>query len=75
MTINTTDRNNVFSYGQALVTRGLVVQDGVNGYGNVTSGFLWQGDAIWISIEDASPITTTWTPSKLSTFGEFPPQF
>lgn len=73
-TFNTVDENNVFPYAMAAVDRGLCVQDGVNGFGLVTSGFLWQAYDIWIKIEKAAPITTTWTPSQFGVFGELPPR-
>lgn len=45
--------------GLALIDRGFVGDDNVEGLTLNTFGFLWPDDAIWILCED--PITTTWT--------------
>lgn len=48
-------------YGEALVTSGLFVRDGVNGFGLVTRGLTWEMQAVWLDIQAAAPITTTWS--------------
>lgn len=57
---NVLDQNNVFPYGEPLIDFGLVNISAVDGYGLVTRGFLWQGDAIWGPYMYASLTPTTW---------------
>lgn len=50
-------------YGEALVSFGLEVRDGIDGYGLVSRGLLWELQAIWLDIQEAAPILTSWTAS------------
>lgn len=47
-------------YGEALVTFGLEVRDGISGIGLVTRGFIYDTYAIWLDTTVAAPITTNW---------------
>lgn len=57
------DTQNIQVYGEALLSYGLEVRDGINGYGLVTRGFLWETQAIWLDIEFAAPLATSWSNS------------
>lgn len=70
---NVKDVNDVWPYGESLVSSGLMVRDAVNGYGLVTRGFLWQLYDIWIDTTAAANITTTWTPTQYGIWGEYAP--
>lgn len=84
MPSNVHDSNNITVYGEAVVSGGLEVRDGVSGYGLVTRGFIYELYNIWLDIQAAAPITTTWansnssitttwTPSSQGLFGDYPP--
>lgn len=51
-------------YGQAVVTGGLIVQDGISGVGLVTNGFVWTGYDVWFDPQLAAPIVTSWSNSN-----------
>lgn len=55
------DQNDVSVYGEALLTDGLVVRHGINGYGLLTRGFLWQLYDIFIDVDRANQISTSWS--------------
>jgi hypothetical protein len=55
------DINDVSVYGEALLTHGLVVRQAVNGYGLLTRGFLWQLYDIFIDVDDAQNLSTSWS--------------
>lgn len=59
---NPKDPNSHTVYGEAIVSDGLEVRDGVSGSGLISDGFVWEGYEIWMWPQDATPITTGWTP-------------
>jgi hypothetical protein len=60
------DQNDVSVYGEALLTNGLVVRHGINGYGLLTRGFLWQLYDIFIDVDRAQGLSTSWSNSESS---------
>jgi len=63
---NQLDANNVAPMGMAMLTGGLCQIVSINGFGLVTNGFLWQGNAMWFDANSFSPISTTWAASGSS---------
>jgi hypothetical protein len=53
--------NPVFPYGEAIVTQGLEVRDGIDGYGAVSRGFLWELYSIWLDLNFYDGISTSWS--------------
>jgi len=51
----------VMCYGEGLVSRGLEVRDGISGLGLVSDGFLWWLYDIWLDIQAAAVISTSWS--------------
>jgi hypothetical protein len=63
---NQKDPNNVAPMGEAMLNGGLCQIASINGFGLVTNGFLWQGNAIWFDANSFAPIATTWAATGLS---------
>lgn len=64
MSLYDLDPNKIAVYGEAIVTNGLEVRHGIDGYGLVTRGLLWQLFDIFIDTDSKDAITTSWSNSE-----------
>lgn len=55
------DQNDVTLYGESIVSNGLVVRQAINGFGLLTRGFLWQLYDIFIDVDRAANLSTSWS--------------
>lgn len=60
------DQEPIVPFGEALLSFGLEVRDGISGFGQLTRGLLWEYSNIWIDIDAAAPISTSWQSADTS---------